>query len=232
MATARRRGRSRSAPSTEVRQPGTARRVPGHGPENGPASVSGCPTNRRDAVGVLQEWTGMASRPSASGFSQDRDERSGLSPAPSGNRGKANARLRTAVLTVCQALWERLRGTTRRPGPSSYRPASALGPVPSFLSPSDGKVRRTWAPCHRPNCGFCAGDISRSHCEGCHAPIGNVSAGHVPLCEECVRVRQRVRDNGQRCVCPPSQRREVVVTSTLLETLECARCAGLIRRIR
>ncbi len=140
--------------------------------------------------------------------------------------------MRTAVLAVCQALWERLPGTTRRPDRVNRRPVSVPGPLPSFLFPSDGEVRRTWAPCHRANCEFCAGDMARLYCEGCHAALGPIQTSRPPLCEDCVRVRQRARDNGQRCVCPPSQRREVVVTSTLLETLECARCAGLIRRIR
>lgn len=87
-------------------------------------------------------------------------------------------------------------------------------------------------PCHRANCSFCAGDITQLYCEGCHVPLGAFDSVRLPLCDACVRVRQRARDNGQRCVCPPSQRREVVVTTPEHETLECARCAGLIRRIR
>ena len=86
--------------------------------------------------------------------------------------------------------------------------------------------------CNRPSCPFCAGDTSQLYCVGCHAPLGPWEPGKDTLCEECVRVRIYVRDHGLRCACPPSQRREVVVTTEKYETLECARCAGRIRKIR
>ena len=87
-------------------------------------------------------------------------------------------------------------------------------------------------PCNRANCAFCAGDTTQLYCEGCHAPLGPFEVGAATICEECFKARVRTLAKGQRCFCPPSQRREVVVTTPEYETLECARCAGLIRRIR
>ncbi len=87
-------------------------------------------------------------------------------------------------------------------------------------------------PCNRVNCQFCAGDTSQLYCDGCHVPLGPADSGRVTLCEACVKARVLARSKGGKCMCPAGERREVVVSTAKTELLQCARCAGVIRRIR
>lgn len=85
--------------------------------------------------------------------------------------------------------------------------------------------------CNRRGCPFCQGDTSQLYCDGCHAPFGAFEPEKLTLCDRCLKLRQRTREGGGRCLCPAGERRETLVTKGKKELLGCARCMGVIREI-